>query len=317
MKLDWNNQSHQGQEKGFSLAELLIVIALLTVLMSIAGQILVQVQGGYVSQNEVMEAQHYAMATLDTVSRLIRLAGNDPQKIDFVPLGLLKPAFPRPFARRTFEGSTYPTLQRRTAAGACASRQRNHRQRHMRRIRTIMMHRLHRRQELRLCRQGPPGIGIAVKAREVAAGDFQADTVPGLENITGGPQIDAVRIDLAGFKQCLVGRGLAIARPQNAVGQVLGKTAGMHVDQLGGKVRVDGRGRVFAGTGRRPADGARQGARVVRACTRDRPRALRRPRCPGGIGSGVGTLRPSYEASRASDRARPGKRHGSILRRRC
>jgi len=86
MKLDWNNQSHQGQEKGFSLAELLIVIALLTVLMSIAGQILVQVQGGYVSQNEAMEGQHYAMATLDTVSRLIRLAGNDPQKIDFVPL---------------------------------------------------------------------------------------------------------------------------------------------------------------------------------------------------------------------------------------
>ena len=85
MKSDCTSQSHQGQE-GFSLAELLIVIALLSVLMSITGQILVQVQGGYVSQNELMEAQHYAMATMDTVARLIRLAGNDPQRIDFVPI---------------------------------------------------------------------------------------------------------------------------------------------------------------------------------------------------------------------------------------
>ncbi len=85
MKSDCKNQCHQGQ-KGFSLAELLIVIALLSVLMSIAGQILVQVQGGYVSQNQLMEAQHYAMAAMDTLSRLIRQAGNDPQRIDFVPL---------------------------------------------------------------------------------------------------------------------------------------------------------------------------------------------------------------------------------------
>ena len=85
MQSDRTSQTHQGQG-GFSLAELLIVIALLSVLMSIAGQILVQVQGGYVSQNEVMEAQHYAMATMDTLARLIRLAGNDPQRIDFVPL---------------------------------------------------------------------------------------------------------------------------------------------------------------------------------------------------------------------------------------
>ena len=85
MKSDCTNQSRQGQ-KGFSLVELLIVIALLSVLMSITGQILVQVQGGYVSQNELMEAQHYAMATMDTLARLIRQAGNDPQRIDFVPL---------------------------------------------------------------------------------------------------------------------------------------------------------------------------------------------------------------------------------------
>ena len=85
MKSDCTNQSHQGQ-KGFSLVELLIVIALLSVLMSITGQILVQVQGGYVSQNELMEAQNYAMATMDTLARLIRQAGNDPQRIDFVPI---------------------------------------------------------------------------------------------------------------------------------------------------------------------------------------------------------------------------------------
>jgi len=85
MKSDCTHQSHQGQ-KGFSLAELLIVIALLSVLMSIAGQILVQVQGGYVSQNELMEAQNYAMATMDIMARLIRQAGNDPQGIGFVPI---------------------------------------------------------------------------------------------------------------------------------------------------------------------------------------------------------------------------------------
>ncbi len=85
MKADCTNQSHRGQ-KGFSLAELLIVIALLSVLMSISGQIFVQVQGSYVSQNKLMEAQNSAMAAMDTLARLLRQAGNDPQRIKFVPL---------------------------------------------------------------------------------------------------------------------------------------------------------------------------------------------------------------------------------------
>src|SRR5258708_7623830 len=38
---------------------------------------------------------------------------------------------------------------------------------------------------------GSPRVGIAIKTREVGAGDLQADAVPCLEQVRGGPQVQA------------------------------------------------------------------------------------------------------------------------------
>ena len=47
--------------------------------------------------------------------------------------------------------------------------------------------------QLCICSQIVPGVGIAIPAREAAAGDVQADTMPLLEYIAGHPQVDLVR----------------------------------------------------------------------------------------------------------------------------
>ena len=45
------------------------------------------------------------------------------------------------------------------------------------------------------------GVGIAVKAREVAARDFQADAVVFQEDIARISEVDLVFIDFAGFQK--------------------------------------------------------------------------------------------------------------------
>ena len=68
---------------GFSLLELLIVIMVLSVVLGIIGQIILSVQREYLSQRQLIEAQNSARAALDTLVRLIRIAGNDPERVDF------------------------------------------------------------------------------------------------------------------------------------------------------------------------------------------------------------------------------------------
>ena len=62
----------------------------------------------------------------------------------------------------------------------------------------------------------------------------------GLKDIAGGPQVDGVGVDRARLDRLWTGGGLPITRPDNAIREVLGKAAGMHVNQLGGEVRIHG-----------------------------------------------------------------------------
>jgi hypothetical protein len=97
-----------------------------------------------------------------------------------------------------------------------------------------------RRQQFGLRGQCPTRVGIAVKAWEIAAGDLQTDAMTGLKDIASGPQVDSVGVDLARLDRLWTGGGLPITRPDNAVCEVLGKAAGVYVNQLGGEVSIYG-----------------------------------------------------------------------------
>ena len=47
----------------------------------------------------------------------------------------------------------------------------------------------------------PPRVGVAIEAREVAAGDLQPDPVSRLEDVAGGPEINGVAIHAARLHQ--------------------------------------------------------------------------------------------------------------------
>ena len=71
---------HQGEE-GFSLAELLVVTVILTIVLGVTGQLFVGVHREYESQRRLLDAQHSARTTLDRLVRLVRMAGTDPRRI--------------------------------------------------------------------------------------------------------------------------------------------------------------------------------------------------------------------------------------------
>ena len=74
------------------------------------------------------------------------------------------------------------------------------------------------------------GVEVAVKAREIAAGDLQPDAVPGPEEIAGLPQLDPIDVHLIWFDGTGVLVGVAEAGPHNALAQVDGLAPGVHVD---------------------------------------------------------------------------------------
>ncbi|MDA2938798.1 hypothetical protein MYX75_11120 [Acidobacteria bacterium AH-259-A15] len=68
---------------GFSLVELLIVMAFLAITLGILGGSIIVVAHNYVSQRQLIEAQNNARVALDTMLRFTRMAGNNPQGITF------------------------------------------------------------------------------------------------------------------------------------------------------------------------------------------------------------------------------------------
>ena len=83
-------------------------------------------------------------------------------------------------------------------------------------------------------------VQIAVKTRKIAAGNFQPQLMTGQEDIAGSPEIDGELINLSRVHEFGFCLGTSVAHPENAVRQVLGKSIGPDIDQLGRKVSIHG-----------------------------------------------------------------------------
>jgi type II secretory pathway pseudopilin PulG len=69
------------REAGFSLVEMLTVVGALAIVLLVVGQIMERVQRQYESQRRLVEATDNARAALDTLVRLVRMAGSNPRGI--------------------------------------------------------------------------------------------------------------------------------------------------------------------------------------------------------------------------------------------
>src|ERR1700737_5312387 len=67
---------------------------------------------------------------------------------------------------------------------------------------------------------GSPEFGLTVEMREIAARYVEPQAVPTAEQIGDREQLDGDRIDLARHHQCRPLPAVAIAHPQQALGQV-------------------------------------------------------------------------------------------------
>src|SRR5207253_7308794 len=81
------------------------------------------------------------------------------------------------------------------------STRRDDRQRDPRRVPAVVVHALVRGAELVLLGDRRTRVRVAVEAREVAAGDLDADPVPGHEDVARRREVDLVPVDRAGLEQ--------------------------------------------------------------------------------------------------------------------
>src|SRR5437660_10106569 len=81
--------------------------------------------------------------------------------------------------------------------------------------------------------EGSAGVEVAIPAREVAAGNIQADAMPDLENVAGRPQVDLILVRLARLDQrwSFSLRESAVRRPDDPGGQIVRETSGVDIDQ--------------------------------------------------------------------------------------
>src|ERR1035437_9886872 len=76
-------------------------------------------------------------------------------------------------------------------------------------------------EELGVGAEGFAAVGVAVEAREVAAGDFQADAMPFLKKVAGDPEINFELRRLARFQERGLVRSIAVLGTYDAVAQVV------------------------------------------------------------------------------------------------
>src|SRR5258708_31193872 len=74
-------------------------------------------------------------------------------------------------------------------------------------------------------------IRVAVPTREATACHVQANTMPGFEDIAGGPEVDLVLVGHSWLNQRgrFSARKVAIASTDNALGEILRITTRMHI----------------------------------------------------------------------------------------
>ena len=79
-------RSPQSGMRGTTAIELLMAMTILIIVFAIVYAIIVSVLGDYTTQRRLIEAQNNARVTVDTLVRLLRMAGNDPQAIGFTAI---------------------------------------------------------------------------------------------------------------------------------------------------------------------------------------------------------------------------------------
>ncbi len=70
-------------ERAVTLFELLVVLLILSIVLGLIGAMTIRVNRDYSLQEQAMRAEESARTALDTLTRLIRMAGNDPQDLSF------------------------------------------------------------------------------------------------------------------------------------------------------------------------------------------------------------------------------------------
>src|SRR3954452_21662372 len=85
-------------------------------------------------------------------------------------------------------------------------------------------------------------VQVSIETREVAATHLEPQSVSLQENIRSGPQVDGKRINLSGRHHLWLLRGISIPRPHNAFGEILRKSVGPDINQLGSEIGINGRG---------------------------------------------------------------------------
>lgn len=73
-------------ERGFSLVEALVSLAVAAIMMTALAQLAAGVQNAYLDQRVSFESRNSAQAAMDAMLRLIRMAGTDPLDTGLVPL---------------------------------------------------------------------------------------------------------------------------------------------------------------------------------------------------------------------------------------
>jgi len=87
-----------------------------------------------------------------------------------------------------------------------------------------------------------PSVEVAIKAREVAAGEFDPEAVPSAEDIARGPKINGEQISLPANEESRCGFGIPVASTEDALSKVSGRTIRRNVEEFGGEVSIHRRG---------------------------------------------------------------------------
>src|SRR5215208_2686868 len=118
------------------------------------------------------------------------------------------------------------------------SRRRDDRQEHVRGVRGVMKNALLSDAGCCVVANGRAGVEVAVKAREVAAADLEADGMTGAESIGRHPAVDGEFLDLPGRQEFGRAAAIAVATADDPIAEIPGRPIREDVDELGGEIGV-------------------------------------------------------------------------------
>jgi hypothetical protein len=103
------------------------------------------------------------------------------------------------------------------------------------------MDRLLGNHRLRVLSEDAAGVGVAIEPREVAARNFESDSVPGEKHVPGGAEIERELDRLTRREKLHSIEAVSIARPEDSFGQRSHRAVGRDVEKLSGEVGIAGR----------------------------------------------------------------------------